>query len=193
MRGNNGGLSTQNPSQQIRNAGRKIVVFVAGMGCGRSMKQEVQQSNQYGVPAFVLCNRSTTGIVAHLAASKLLYKMDTPFVRRVAAFVRQQLQTGKQVVFIGHSYGGGVVTQVAATLRHPNLRAATFGSVFVRDIPGVTHFMRADDIVLRYNRLSPRRHTFVKWIFPPGYSQGTRLTWSAHNSYMDAMKQFVAM
>lgn len=187
--GNRGGDRGGNRGGNQGQAGGRAVVLVSGLGCGRSSSSEVQRETMHGLPLYHVCNRSEAAVVSRLVLGKLA-PFRTPmvgFVSRVHRLVKRLLQKYAKVYLLGHSFGGGVVTKVAAALRSPRVKAATFGSVYTRNVPGITHYMRTDDIVRRYNFLSPSRHKYIRWI--PGSGP---LSWSAHNSYHDHMVKFVS-
>lgn len=168
--------------------GSRAVVLVSGLGCGRSTSEEVRRETMHGLPLYQVCNRSEAAIVSRLVLGKLA-PFRTPmvgFVSRVHRLVKQLLQRYSKVYLLGHSFGGGVVTKVAASLRSSRVKAATFGSVYTRNVPGITHYMRTDDIVRRYNFLSPSRHKYIRWIPSNG-----PLSWAAHNNYREHMVRFV--
>jgi hypothetical protein len=98
------------------------------------------------------------------------------------------LKEGNDVMLVGHSYGGAVVSMVAEKLNTfpkrdtGKLQIVTFGSIYVANTEAVSNmhmrqFMFTNDIVLKINKLK-HDSMDVTWLH-----SGKKGEFSSHNSY----------
>ena len=118
-----------------------------------------------GTPYLVRVNPSKFNIT-DIIAKKITMKDPgiTPYIRMRAEEVRQILeQQGKNVLLLGHSYGGLVATQIAqllsSTTCDTRISLATFGSIYIpketiKNIGKQVHYLFIGDLVNRINGVS---------------------------------------
>lgn len=187
------------------------IVMVMGMGC----KEEhvVSWTNyikSYNKTPYVFCNMSTRHILTNIARTVCYLKPNIKgdFVQSVYTKVSELLDQNENVILIGHSYGGSIVTLVSELIKdHPrslsHLQIATFGSIHTSSTThglNMKQYLLYNDVSLKCNKLKePRtsaasssfsslvgpsffddKNTNITWINPETSIKGR---WNIHKSY----------
>ena len=119
----------------------------------------------------------------------------TPFVEQVMTRVASKLANDEQVLLLGHSYGGSVVSRVGMFLSEYdhdhmcNLQIATFGSIFVPppEATGsidIRHYMYDNDIAILCHKRSKSYGNLT--ILDPRYKRNSILS---HMDYDHLIEQ----
>lgn len=123
------------------------IIYVHGMGCS---SDEDNPTNVHYHNFFVkkhnikniefYCNSSKSSAIKNVAKTICNIKpsKDDSFIKYIYNIVVDYLEQNKQVVLIGHSYGGSIVSRIAEILNRQhhniildNLYILTFGSIYI--------------------------------------------------------------
>ncbi len=166
-------------------------------------------SDYYGIPVKILCNKSLANTVFTIGKTVCAIPPSTKskFVAETYQVTKDLLAKDYDVILVGHSYGGSVVSRVAEILKSPEskLHMFTLGSIYVPEpsqtpYANITHIMFKGDVAMKCNKLKPEKHKFVKWIRRRGYTSpqkmkksifGSKEAWSIHNSYETVIEPII--
>jgi electron transfer flavoprotein alpha subunit len=146
---------------------------------------------KHDIDIHITYEKSIMRVLSSVIQSKLVAKHKIENEKMTANVYNEtigSLKEGNNVMLIGHSYGGAIVSRVAEKLNMcpikdvVNLQVATFGSICISDAEDVRNicmkqFMFTNDIMLKFNNLK-YDDSHVTWLYV-----GDRGKWSAHNSY----------
>lgn len=131
----------------------------------------------------------------------------TKFVKQNAEDIKKEIDSGKHVLLLGHSYGGSVAIRIAKMLSdRPNvdqIHLSTFGSIMVEKVPNIkdqVHYMYIGDVVMKLLHLrEPKESQWdpennVMWMKHPTIKVesklkralavfGTTKEWEIHHDY----------
>ena len=197
-------LSAKQISQKKKKY-KGIVVY--GLGCGSSDDNLQLISNNLSIishiPIEVMCDKSevlSVGATIVATYCKITpWKLDK-FVKEVYKTVKKNIEDGFNIILIGHSYGGSVVSRVAEIFNNDeptkslsNLEIATMGSIYIPKANNVKnvkikHYMYTYDISLKCNGLENNNDKRITWIDlklnKPKFSfLGTNEQWKVHLNY----------
>lgn len=173
----------------------KRMIVVYGLGCNhfeKSVRARQVMLNRIRkkdliADVEVMCNTTDSKSMTYDIWKRLRDKElePTPFVEQVMTQVASKLAMDDQVLLLGHSYGGSVVSRVGMFLSEydhehlHNLQIATFGSIFVpppeatRSLD-IRHYMYENDIAILCHKRSTSYDNLI--VLDPRYKRNSVLS-----------------
>ena len=202
-------LFSENEKKPLQTKKKYMGIVVYGLGC-ETIDDNLEFISKYlkaltNIPIEVMCDKSEIiSVGATIAATycKITpWKLDK-FVKEVYKVVKKNIDNGYNVILIGHSYGGSVVSRVAEifnddepTITRSNLEVATMGSIYIPKANNVKnikikHYMYTYDVALKCNGVENNNDKRITWIesklSKPKFSfLGTEEQWKVHLNYED--------
>lgn len=187
---------------------KRILIFVLGLGCSETNLTSIQMELQrfFRIQCVVMCNKSIQKTLRNIGKTVcyLPPSKKSAFVNEVFYEVINYANRDYNVIVVGHSYGGSVVSRVAELftdrrITRKNVQMITTGSIYVpkplltRSV-NIRHIMFTNDVALRCNHLNPIHDTYVEWLKHKKYKNyepkffnifGSGTEWEIHNDYID--------
>jgi hypothetical protein len=152
-----------------------IVYFVYGMGCNQQLKPEDIKNirNNFSKNWLkirpnqlkIKCHKTTSALraIMHTLTGTKPISETSQFLQDLKAEMKADLAAGKQILAVGHSFGGAIIGRTAMELHNDpdvkNIKALkmmTFGSIFIPEPESVskiniTHYLAIGDVAMRCN------------------------------------------
>ncbi len=186
------------------------IIYILGMGCLNEdavrVAEYYRKLNKNAI-INVECNESLKTIFKNIIKTACYLKpsKNNDFVLRIFDKINKLLNANKDVILMGHSYGGNVATILAELFNsHTNankLKVATFGSIYITKPKKVTNiiirqFMMLKDVALKCNKLKEPKDmiedsyddskNYVTWI-----KNKFKDKWENHNNYDDIIYNII--
>ena len=192
------------------------ILFVEGLGCKYDKKDQdefktiltdiinplVNKDTKRTITIDISCYENTLkqfrSVLSHLfKPGNTFPKIDIQYVNTLYGKASGYLEQGHEVIVMGFSYGGSVVSRIAELFSRdprfyktnemiPHLYMATFGSVYVpktiqTNRVNITHYLFDKDIALTFNHIN--RKKVLSFFRTPKKTQVTDIRYSIHQEY----------